>query len=1235
MQAGFPADGSLELPDLSQHSNLVAEVFRKEPGLYDRLKERRTKLGTRLARCIKSAVDVPHSGDACLFAGDEDCFDTFSEIFDVVISRLHGLLPAGDVVCPSPPRRTSKSASRADTGRVDPKRLDPTGHTIHSVEVSAVRNLRGFRFPAAMDAAERAEVEMLVAKAIRGLAPAVTGVYFPLRQSTSYMPRLGGMDEFEEARLQAAGLHFGLPEDAAALASGSFDNWPHGRGVFASADRDLAVWTNRQEHLTIVSVATGDGLGKAYRKLVRALDGLGQIIQRGKPGADEAFATSERLGFLTSDLHRLGAALHASVLLKLPRLAAMEASHPSSAAGSWRSWAGLRRVKVEAVSTLASGKEVEGYFRISNMDVFNATDEEILSSLEEVAFRLVVAEQQITTLTADSDQLFPILTSVLSAAEARGESRTSLLSVFSGVMTASGTDGEELTQEMLAAMMREATPQDASRPGHVEEEELGSLKDRVRLAMYSKLEDGSLDQALQEAADTAGAQHFSDLPPPPPPLDACDDGDIASQSKVGSFAAALASALINHMLMFGMCCSYGMIIFSEERNAAHRALGVKMCLAASFIGSFLLFPDEAEGEGKALAVEDGEVLFWTEEQWWKMTNEHPLMMQEISKAVMRQQGEHHFHRDPEKRRRGSELSLEFIDTDRLMRREVSPSEVETVGGDDENSDEEELVKVSFPSETPEESNLTLCSPINLGETFEREELQKLPQLQTRIMEMHFAKALGEQGFFRNALLPEVSSDDYLPDLPKMLIDDLRLAYYTFAEKGDQSGDLQGKVVLPASRVIDALLYVGIFHILAEEVNKKDLTLEEFLRLGRECHLARLRPEQMAKIEELCRSHEHEVHGQMQLLVADVSHMLKMLLGIYLDFAINDAVSAAWGQETFPDTHVTHQQFAGIVSFYVKRRERDWKLLQGVFDLMGTETLSGSLDQELLEECRARRSEDTDGDATPHEEMLWAADWIRRGEGRGLHLDTCSLLTVFLTNLQRGKGRLPPKSAMSEEEVRPKRAWDRLLHSAMKKKGTLATQSLVSNIDVSKKMLVDQPQSTFGDSPAWAQTIIDLCERPQTSIAAGIVVYTLLAWTVLSVVAIIVEPMVSGLDEDQSENDRLFWLGCDMFFAGIFTIEILLRIVARCALQPGWRTLFNFFSQPLNILDAIAVMEIYFDHLLHQPVLRLFILERFARLARVMRLCKFKQYGCPMVAPLTAVLVVIMGTYLLNLEGIIE
>ena len=36
---------------------------------------------------------------------------------------------------------------------------------------------------------------------------------------------------------------------------------------------------------------------------------------------------------------------------------------------------------------------------------------------------------------------------------------------------------------------------------------------------------------------------------------------------------------------------------------------------------------------------------------------------------------------------------------------------------------------------------------------------------------------------------------------------------------------------------------------------------QFLQL-----LARIHPEQMQKIEELCQSHEHMVHGEMQLLV---------------------------------------------------------------------------------------------------------------------------------------------------------------------------------------------------------------------------------------------------------------------------------------------------------------------------------------------------------------------------------
>ena len=44
---------------------------------------------------------------------------------------------------------------------------------------------------------------------------------------------------------------------------------------------------------------------------------------------------------------------------------------------------------------------------------------------------------------------------------------------------------------------------------------------------------------------------------------------------------------------------------------------------------------------------------------------------------------------------------------------------------------------------------------------------------------------------------------------------------------------------------------------------------------------------------------------------------------------------------------------------------------------------------------------------------------------------------------------------------------------------------------------------------------------------------------------------------------------------------------------------------MNVLDFIAVTEIYLDHVVDLPVLRTLLLERFARLTRVLKLCKLK------------------------------
>jgi len=518
---GFPADGSAEeMPDLSAHSNLVAEVLKKAPELYERLKGRQTKLGTKLARCIKAGVDSPAcqevDGDMSLFAGDEECFDTFSELFDVVIARRLGQLPEGEVVLKQQPCR-EKSLSQVSARGPTSKRLDPSDTVVRTVKVIGVRNLKGSRFLPAMDKAERAEVEGLLAKAVLKMAPEVRGVYFPLRFSKSYAPRAGGMDHFEELRLKDAGVHFGAPDSkTAAVASGSCRDWPHGRGVFTTADRNLAIWVNHQEHVTLVSVRPGDDLQTAYRDFQRTLDRFGEVIRRSRPGSEhQVFAKSDRLGVLTSCLSSLGAAMKAYVTLKVPKLVDLEVSDPESAAGQWRSWLLSHGMQVEPARD-SEGKIVEQCFEISNREQFDISEVEIVDRVLEVASCVVAAELALPNLSA-AEQHFPF-----SHAEADGRaSRLSMPSCVSVMSGPASTVDDAVAKDLVNYVCTKETLKKAEQATEGDEEDLENMRNRLKNSLFSKLEDGSLDKALEDAADDAGAMQFAALPPPPlpPPTD--------------------------------------------------------------------------------------------------------------------------------------------------------------------------------------------------------------------------------------------------------------------------------------------------------------------------------------------------------------------------------------------------------------------------------------------------------------------------------------------------------------------------------------------------------------------------------------------------------------------------------------------------------------------------------------------------------------------------------------------
>ena len=65
-----------------------------------------------------------------------------------------------------------------------------------------------------------------------------------------------------------------------------------------------------------------------------------------------------------------------------------------------------------------------------------------------------------------------------------------------------------------------------------------------------------------------------------------------------SLLSATISGFTNWLLMFGLGCAYGMIMFSDDWNKEHRALGVKMNLATAFFVGVVL----AQRSGTPVAI---------------------------------------------------------------------------------------------------------------------------------------------------------------------------------------------------------------------------------------------------------------------------------------------------------------------------------------------------------------------------------------------------------------------------------------------------------------------------------------------------------------------------------------------------------------------------------------------------------------------------------------------------------
>merc|ERR1719240_1521642 len=190
--ATFGIDGLCpdQMPDLSQHSNFMAEFLMQNPGVYYALKDRQTSGGATLAHCMKTGVDNPghpHIKTVGLVACDEECYDVFKELFDPVISARHnGYAP------------DAKQPTNMDINQLSNTDIDPDLKYVLTTRVRTGRSVRGFKLPPVISFEERRKLEALCVKGLLAMQGDLKGDYFPLNGSRSYEPKPNGMTEEKE-----------------------------------------------------------------------------------------------------------------------------------------------------------------------------------------------------------------------------------------------------------------------------------------------------------------------------------------------------------------------------------------------------------------------------------------------------------------------------------------------------------------------------------------------------------------------------------------------------------------------------------------------------------------------------------------------------------------------------------------------------------------------------------------------------------------------------------------------------------------------------------------------------------------------------------------------------------------------------------------------------------------------------------------------------------------------------
>ncbi len=258
------------------------------PELKEQLQNTSCECGFTLEDIIRSGEENP-DGAIGVYAGDKNCYHTFSPLFDPIIEDYHQY---------KLDEKHSKNLDYEQLGELP--LLDPKRKYIISTRIRVGRNIKGYALPPAIATFARAFVESEILTALNQLDNEHAGQYYPLS------------DLSDKDRDQLIEDHFLFKKGDRFLESAGVNrNWPNNRGIFHSENKRFLVWVNEEDQLRIISMQEGGDILKVFKRLVQGIQKLEKNL---------TFQFDEHLGYISSCPTNLGTSLRASVHIKLPQL---------------------------------------------------------------------------------------------------------------------------------------------------------------------------------------------------------------------------------------------------------------------------------------------------------------------------------------------------------------------------------------------------------------------------------------------------------------------------------------------------------------------------------------------------------------------------------------------------------------------------------------------------------------------------------------------------------------------------------------------------------------------------------------------------------------------------------------------------------------------------------------------------------------------------------------------------